>query len=100
MTDAAKEGLSQIKWTSKGALNKIMLLILFLSLGLNVVYVMDRQLTVLQQSVEASASNDKTTSTRSSSMGTPSSDNQIFQFEPIKFIAVGGLYHTGSTVSS
>ena len=101
MNDTANGRLvSQIKGTSKGDLNKIILLALFLSLGSNVVYVMNRQLTVLQQSVELSASKNKTTSTRSSSIGKPSTDNRIFQLEPLKFIAVGGPYHTGSTVSS
>lgn len=100
MNDTANGRLvSQIKGTSKGDLNKIILLALFLLLGSNVVYVMNRQLTVLQQSVELSASKNKTTSTRSSSIGKPS-DNRIFQLEPLKFIAVGGPYHTGSTVSS
>ena len=81
-------------------INKIIWLILLFSLGLNVVHLNGGQLAVLQQSIYESSTIKEDVILRmgASSSGEPPSDDQTF--DPIRFIAVAGLYHTGSTVRS
>eukprot|EP00804_Cyclotella_cryptica_P023740 CCRYP_011138-RA/>CCRYP_011138-RA protein AED:0.04 eAED:0.04 QI:2527/1/0.85/1/1/0.71/7/1360/200 len=75
--------------------NKILLLVLAISSGAHVVHMMNNQ-AVLQATLSSSApQNACITSSSSSSTGEPSLTDQTL--EPIRFIAVGGPYHTGST---
>lgn len=75
--------------------NKILLIALAVSSGVHVVHMMNNQ-AVLQATLYSSVPQNHCI-TLSSSTGEPSSTNH--SLEPIRFIAVGGPYHTGSTVS-
>lgn len=82
-------------------INKLLLLLLIISLCMNVLHMrsmLDGHVADLQQTFyESSALVKDCAPMGPSSIGEPSSDDQTF--EPIRFIAVGGPYHTGSTVS-
>lgn len=84
-----------------GGVNKLLLLFLVISLSINAFnmqYILDGQVAVLQDSIyESTAIKEDCTYLGPSSTGEPSEDDETF--EPIRFIAVGGPYHTGSTVS-
>jgi hypothetical protein len=84
-----------------GGFNKILVLILTSSLGLNAIYMMNGLPQKIQQSMlyEMPLIEEDYSSTPSGLSFTgepPSDDDQTL--EPIRFIAVGGPYHTGSTV--
>jgi hypothetical protein len=70
-------------------------------MGMNVLHIrsmLNDHAAVLQQSLhESFAPYEDCAPTGPSSTGEPTLDDQAF--EPIRFIAVGGPYHTGSTVS-
>jgi hypothetical protein len=82
-------------------INKLLLILLVMSMGMNVLHIrsmLDDHAAVLQQSLhESFAPYEDCAPTGPSSTGEPTLDDQAF--EPIRFIAVGGPYHTGSTVS-
>lgn len=101
-SDGSRINTVQPPTFTRGRMNKLVWPILFISLSLNAIHWMDMQLNLSQdysiiESFDSKAGCSSIPHMDPSSTGEPPLDGQTI--EPIRFIAVGGPYHTGSTVS-